>query len=74
MIALKLRKIGNSVGALIPQEALTALNVGEGDTLYLTKAPDGFRITPYDPEFERQMKVAREIMKQDRKILRELAK
>jgi len=74
MIALKLRKIGNSVGALIPQEALTALNVGEGDTIYLTRAPDGFRVTPYDPEFEKQMKIAREIMKQDRKILRELAK
>jgi len=74
MVALKLRKIGNSVGALIPQEALTALNVGEGDTIYLTRAPDGFRVTPYDPEFEKQMKIAREIMKQDRKILRELAK
>lgn len=74
MVALKLRKIGNSVGALIPQEALTALNVGEGDTLYLTKAPDGFRITPYDPEFEEQMKLARDIMKRDRNILRALAK
>jgi putative addiction module antidote len=74
MVALKLRKIGNSVGALIPQEALTALNVSEGDTLYLTKAPDGFRITPYDPEFEEQMKIAREIMKRDRNILRALAK
>lgn len=74
MVALKLRKIGNSVGTLIPQEALTALNVGEGDTLYLTRAPDGFRITPYDPEFEEQMKVAREVMKRDRNILRALAK
>ncbi|MEA2945097.1 MAG: hypothetical protein QOI40_427 [Alphaproteobacteria bacterium] len=74
MVALKLRKIGNSVGALIPQEALTALNVNEGDTLYLTKAPDGFRITPYDPEFEEQMKIARDIMKRDRDILRALAK
>jgi putative addiction module antidote len=74
MVTLKLRKIGNSVGALIPQEALTALNVGEGDTLYLTKAPDGFRVTPYDPEFEEQMKIAREIMKRDRNILRALAK
>lgn len=74
MVALKLRKIGNSVGTLIPQEALTALNVNEGDTLYLTRAPDGFRITPYDPEFEEQMKVAREIMKRDRDILRALAK
>jgi putative addiction module antidote len=74
MVALKLRKIGNSVGALIPQEALTALNVGEGDTVYLTRAPDGFRITPYDPEFDEQMRVAREIMKRDRNILRALAK
>jgi putative addiction module antidote len=74
MVALKLRKIGNSVGALIPQEALTALDVKEGDTLYLTKAPDGFRVTPYDPDFEEQMKIAREIMKQDRNLLRALAK
>ena len=74
MVALKLRKIGNSVGALIPQEALTALNVGEGDTIYLTRAPDGFRITPYDPEFDEQMRVAREIMKRDRNVLRALAK
>jgi putative addiction module antidote len=74
MVALKLRKIGNSVGALIPQEALAALKVGEGDTLYLTQAPDGFRLTPYDPEFERQMTVARDIMKRDRDVLRALAK
>jgi len=74
MVSLKLRKIGNSIGALIPQEALTALNVREGDTLYLTKTPDGFRVTPYDPEFEEQMKLAREIMKRDRNILRALAK
>jgi len=74
MVALKLRKIGNSVGALIPQETLAALNVNEGDTLYLTEAPDGFRVTPYDPEFEEQMKVARDIMKRDRDLLRALAK
>ena len=74
MVALKLRRIGNSVGALIPQEALAALKVKEGDTLYLTEAPDGFRVTPYDPEFEEQMNIAREIMKRDRNLLRALAK
>jgi putative addiction module antidote len=74
MVALKLRKIGNSVGALIPQETLAALNVNEGDTLYLTEAPDGFRVTPYDPVFEEQMKIARDIMKRDRNLLRALAK
>jgi putative addiction module antidote len=74
MVALKLRKIGNSVGVIVPQELLTALHVGQGDTLYLTEAPDGFRLTPYDPEFERQMTVARKIMKRDRNLLRALAK
>jgi putative addiction module antidote len=74
MIELKLRKIGNSIGVILPQEALTALRVGQDDILYLTAAPDGFRITPYDPGFERQMEVARRIMKKDRNLLRELAK
>ena len=74
MVALKLRKVGNSVGATFPQEALAALQVSEGDTLYLTPAPGGYRVTPYDPQFEKQMTLAREIMKQDRNLLRELAK
>jgi putative addiction module antidote len=74
MVALKLRKVGNSVGTTFPQEALAALGAEEGDTLYLTRAPDGYRITPYDPQFEKQMTLAREIMKQDRNLLRELAK
>jgi putative addiction module antidote len=74
MVALKLRKVGNSVGVIMPQEVLTALHVDQGDTIYLTQAPDGYRVTPYDPNFERQMAAARTIMKRDRNLLRELAK
>jgi putative addiction module antidote len=73
MVALKIRKVGNSEGVTFPREVLAAMHVGEGDTLFVTEAPGGFRLTPYDPEFERQMKVAREIMKEDRNMLRELA-
>lgn len=73
MIALKLRKVGNSVGTVFPQEALAELNVQEGDMLYLTKAPDGFRLTANDPEFARQMKIAERIMKKRRNALRALA-
>jgi putative addiction module antidote len=73
MIALKVRKIGNSEGVTIPREVLAAMHVEKGDTLFLTEAPGGFRLTPYDPTFERQMKMAREIMKTDRNMLRELA-
>lgn len=74
MVALKLRAIGNSVGAVLPKDVLTRLHVQEGDTLYLTEAPDGYRLTPYDPEFEAQMDAARKVMKKRRNLLRELAK
>jgi putative addiction module antidote len=74
MIVLKVRKVGNSLGVLLPQEAAAALKVGEGDTLFLTQAKDGFRITPYDPEFERQMQVAQRVMRKNRNVLRALAK
>ncbi|KGM35922.1 MULTISPECIES: AbrB/MazE/SpoVT family DNA-binding domain-containing protein [Inquilinus] len=74
MVALKLRAIGNSVGAVLPKDVLTRLHVQEGDTLYLTEAPDGYRLTPYDPDFEAQMDAARKVMKKRRNLLRELAK
>ncbi|HEX8414344.1 MAG TPA: AbrB/MazE/SpoVT family DNA-binding domain-containing protein [Sphingomicrobium sp.] len=72
---LKLIPIGNSTGAVFPKDVLQRLHVDRGDQLYLTEAPDGsFRITPYDPEFAEQMEVARQIMREDREALRELAK
>lgn len=74
MISLKLTRFGNSTGVVLPKEALARLQVSAGDTVYLTEAPDGFRITPYEPGFEEQMDVARRIMKKRRNALRELAK
>jgi putative addiction module antidote len=74
MTALKLRKIGNSVGLVFPKEELARLRAGAGDIVHITEAPGGVRITNYDPAFERQMAVARKIMKQNRDALRELAK
>jgi len=74
MVALKIRKLGNSMGVVIPKEVLTRLNVEMGDTIFLTESPDGFHLTAYDEEFEKQMKIARRIMKEDRDILRALAK
>jgi len=74
MQALKLRRVGNSVGLVLPKETLARLNVEAGDYVFLTDAPDGCRITPYDPEFDKQMTAARAIMKRRRSALRELAK
>jgi putative addiction module antidote len=74
MVALKLTKIGNSTGVVLPKEVLAKLNVEQGDTVYLTEAADGMRITPYDPDFERQIALARRVAKKRRNALRELAK
>jgi len=75
MIALKLRKIGNSLGVVLPKEALASLKAYEGDVIYLTDSPDGgFRITPLDEAFANQFKKAEQIMREDRDVLRELSK
>jgi putative addiction module antidote len=75
MAQVKVRSIGNSLGVVLPKAILTRLNVKNGDILHLTEAADGsMRITPYDPEFERQMQLARQGMANFRNALRELAK
>lgn len=78
VLELKLRKVGNSVGVVLPKEALSQLKVGEGDSLALTEGPDGsFRITPAtegNEEFVKQMKAAEGIIRRYRHTLRELAK
>ncbi|HTI70760.1 MAG TPA: AbrB/MazE/SpoVT family DNA-binding domain-containing protein [Candidatus Limnocylindria bacterium] len=74
-VELKLRAVGNSVGVILPKEALTHLKAAEGDTLFLTESPDGgFRVTAHDPAFAKQMASAEKIMRRYRNTLRELAK
>ena len=75
VVELKLRKIGNSVGVVMPKEALARLNADEGDVLVLTETPDGgFRLTATHPGFAETMAVAEKIGRRYRNALRELAK
>jgi putative addiction module antidote len=75
VLELKLRKVGNSVGLILPKEALAHLNVEEGDTLSVTEGPDGsLRLSATQTEVTRQMEVAQDLMNRYRNTLRELAK
>ena len=74
MVKLKVTTVGNSTGVVLPKEVLARLNVEKGDNLFLTDAPDGYRITAYDPDFERQMSLVRRVMNERRNVLKELAK
>ncbi len=75
MLSFKVTTVGSSAGIILTKEAMARLGVEKGDTLYMTEAPDGsYRLTPYDPEFERQMVHAEKVMHDDREVLRALAK
>jgi putative addiction module antidote len=72
---LKVRKIGNSLGVVLPKETLAQLGVGEGDELIVSEAHDGkMHITRGDVDLDRQLEAARRGMKRYRDALRELAK
>lgn len=74
MHKLKLTQIGNSTGAVFPKEVLATLRLERGDEFYVTETPDGLLITAHNPEFEEQIRIGMEVMKEYRAVLRELAK
>ena len=71
---VKLRKIGNSLGIILPKEVADQLHVAEGDTLYVVTDRDGARLTPFDPEFDAAMKAYKQTRRRYRNALRALAK
>jgi putative addiction module antidote len=74
-IQTKVCKIGNSLGIVLPVEALQTLKVGEGDMLYLAEDLEGsLRITQERPSFEEKMEAARSLMNRYGNAFRELAK
>jgi len=75
MLSFKVTTVGASAGIILTKEAMSRLKVQKGDTLFLTEAPGGgYRLSPYNPDFERQMGLAEAIMHDDREVLRALAK
>jgi putative addiction module antidote len=74
MHMLKLTQIGNSVGVILPKEALAKLRLEKGQSVFLTETPDGYALTPYDPELEEQIQAGREFMREFRDTFHQLAK
>lgn len=70
---LKIVSVGNSAGVILPKEMMERLKLDRGDTLHVHETPSGYEISPYDPELERQMEVARLVMREHRDVLRKLA-
>ena len=74
MLKVKVTPIGNSMGIILPKEALQRMKAEKGDTLYLVEDSEGYSLTPYQADFNTQIQVAEKIMKKYRNALHELAK
>ena len=74
MTTIKIRNVGNSLGVVLPKEMIARLRVTKGDSLFVQETVDGIRLTPYDPEFQQQMEIAKMVMREDRDALRALSK
>ncbi len=74
MHMLKLTQIGNSVGVILPREALSRLRLGKGQSVFMTETPEGYALTPYDPELDEQIQAGREFMREFRDTFHQLAK
>lgn len=75
MVELKIRKFGNSLGVVLPKEVINRLQASDGERLFLIEAADGdYRLTPYDPTFEKKMAKAETIMSRYRNTLHALSK
>jgi len=74
MRTLKVTTVGNSAGVILPKDILERLRVSKGDVLYLVEEPDGLKLTPYNKEFVEQMDMAEDIMREDKDVLKVLAR
>ena len=73
MIRTRIRKVGNSLGMILPHAALDVLHVKEGDSVCLAEVPGGLRLTAADTHFEDATQAAERGMRRYRNVLRKLA-
>ena len=74
-VVLQVRKIGNSIGLILPKELLARLKLLEGDKLHVVEQTErGFKLSPYDPKHAKAMEIARRAFREYADTFRALAK
>ena len=72
---LQIKKIGNSVGLILPKELLARLKLKEGDRLYVVEQTErGIKLSPYDPNHAKAMEIARRSFRKYADTYKALAK
>lgn len=80
MLPLKITRIGNTLGVMLPDTLVERLRMKAGDTLYLEIAPSGAAVLTYDasslsvdPMLVEQLRAGHEFMRDFQVTLRALA-
>jgi len=72
---LQVRKIGNSLGLILPKELLASLGLKVGDKLHVVEQTDrGLKLSPYDAKHAKAMAIARRVMDEYKDTFAALAK
>jgi putative addiction module antidote len=72
---LSVRKIGNSIGVLLPKELAARLDLKAGDKLHVVEAADRvLKLSPYDPTHAEAMEIARRSFRDYANTYKALAK
>lgn len=72
--AVKLKKLGGSVAAVLPKAMLDRFNLASGDEVHVIETEEGLLVTPFDPDFEEAMTVYQRGARRYRNALRELGR
>ena len=71
--SVKVRKVGASLGVVIPKELLAELGLGEGDTIYPVRTPGGILLTTHDPETLQVLENTKDFMRRHAGAMKKLA-
>jgi putative addiction module antidote len=72
---IEIKKIGNSDGLILPRDLMQRLDLRRGQQLHVIElAGGGFQLLPYDPDFDRTVTIANDLMDEYRDTLAALAK
>ena len=69
-----LRRSGGSIAATLPKEMADRLHLEPGDHVLAIETDSGILLSPYDPETEKALSIAKRVSKRYRNALRELAR
>ncbi|MCY4047181.1 MAG: AbrB/MazE/SpoVT family DNA-binding domain-containing protein [Candidatus Dadabacteria bacterium] len=71
--SIKVMRMGDTVGVILPEKVVAKLRVVAGDKLNVTETPTGVSLSRYDKRQEKVMEIADRVMEKERDVLKKLA-